>query len=140
MAASVPQFESIITFTLGGTSFKEDCVSAKIVPAAGDTKSIKTLDGVDHSRVAGPTWAIELEIVVDWDTSRPGLAYYLWNNQGDTVAFVLNVHDAAISTTKPAITGNCVLNPVQYGGDGNDFATATVTLPIDGALTLDTTP
>jgi hypothetical protein len=140
MAASVPQLPKIITFTLGGTSFKEDVLSAGVVPAPGQVLSVTTLDGVVHQDVAKETWALELEAIIDWDTTRPGLAYYLQNNAGDEVAFVLNVHDAAISTSKPAITGTCRLVPMQYGGTGNAYATATVSLPISGDPTVDTTP
>lgn len=140
MAASVPQLLKIVTLTLGGSSFKEDAVSAQIVNEAGEVQSVLTLDGIRHQDAAPSAWFLEIEAVIDWDTVRPGLAYYLFNNEGDTVAFVFNAHDAAISTTKPAITGSCVLVPLPYGGTGNEFASATVRLPITGALTVDTTP
>ena len=55
-------------------------------PRPGDVQSVTTLDGITHQDVAAPTFGIRVRMVVDWDTVRPGLAYYLWNNQGDEVA------------------------------------------------------
>ena len=148
MAASVPQLLKVVTFTLTdsagtpstSTSFKEDAVSIQIVNEAGDVQSILTLDGVIHQDASLSKWFLEIEAVIDWDTTRPGLAYYLFNNEGDTAAFVFGWNSAAVSTSNPQITGSCVLVPLPYGGTGNEFATATVRLPITGTLTVDTTP
>lgn len=141
MAAAVPQIPKVVTFKLGTTSFKEDAVGVQVVNEAGDVQSILTLDGVTHQDASSSTWFLEVEAVLDWDTTRPGLAYYLYNNEGDTVAFEFGWNaGAAISTTNPSVTGSCVLVPLPYGGTGNEFATATVRLPITGALVVDTTP
>ena len=148
MAASVPQIPKVVVFTLAdaagtpsaATSFKEDCVSIQIVNEAGDVQTILTLDGVTHQDASNSTWFLEIEAVLDWDTVRPGLAYYLYNNEGDTANFVFNWNTTALSTTNPGIAGSCVLVPLAYGGTGNEFATAKVRLPITGALTVDTTP
>lgn len=148
MTASVPQILKIVTLTFTdsagtpntATSFKEDVVSAQVVNEAGDVQSVLTLDGITHQDASASTWFLELECVIDWDTTRPGLAYYLFLNEGDTAAVVFNAHDAAISTSKPALNFNVKLVPLPYGGTGNEFATATVRLPIDGAITVDTTP
>ena len=141
MAAAVPQIPKVVVFKLGTTSFKEDAVGIQVVNEAGDVQSILTLDGVTHQDASSSTWFLEVEAVLDWDTTRPGLAYYLFNNEGDTVAFEF-AWDAghAVSTTNPELTGSCVLVPLPYGGTGNEFATATVRLPITGALVVDTTP
>ena len=140
MAPSVPQLPKIVTFTLGASSFKEDATGIQIVNEAGDVQTVITLDGITHQDASNSTWFLEVTAVLDWDTTRPGLAYYLFNNEGDTVAFVFAWNTSAISTSNPAITGSCVLVPLPYGGPGNEFATATVRLPITGALTVDTTP
>ena len=140
MAASNPQFPDIVTFTLGGTSFKEDLVSLAIVPIGVDGKSVLTLDGVNHARATVARWELQGTAVVDWDTSRPGLAYKCFNDEGDSVAFVYLPNASAISATNPAANGNCRLSPIAFGGDGNDYATFDFVFPVDGALTLDTTP
>jgi hypothetical protein len=138
--AAVPQLLKIATFTLDGTDFTDDLVDAAVVPKPGDIQSVTTLDGTTHQDAAAETWAINLTIVIDWDTVRPGLAYYLFNNKGDEVPFRFRKDTAAISTSNPEIQGNVKLVPVQYGGEGNTYATAEVVLPINGTPTVDVTP
>ena len=135
-----PQLLKIITFTLDGTDFSDDALDVEVVPTPGDIQTVRTLDGVSHSDAEAETWGLRIRCVVDWDTVRPGLAYYLFNNKGDTVAFRFRKDTNAISTSNPEIQGNCVLVPIGYGGTGNEFAEQEVVLPIDGDITLDTTP
>lgn len=135
-----PQLLKIITFTLGGQDFSEDALDVEVVPAPGDIQKVTTLDGITHQDAASESWALRVRAVIDWDTTRPGLAYYLFNNKGDTVAFVFKDDTSAISTTHPSITGNVKLVPISYGGKGNEFAEGEVLLPIDGDPVLDTTP
>ncbi len=135
--ASVPQILKNITFTLklgAGTAydFSMDVLDAAVVPAAGATQTVLTLDGVPHTDTATETWTLDLRCIVDWDTVRPGLAWYLNNNKAQTVAFVLIDTDATVSTTHPKLTGSCICVPIQYGGTGNTYAEATVSLPLVG--------
>jgi hypothetical protein len=138
--AAVPQILKNITFTLGGADYSLDVLDVAVVPTPGATQSVLTLDGVAHTDVATETWSLDLRCIIDWDTVRPGLASYLNTNKGSTVAFIFRDTDATISTTKPAMTGNCVLQPIPYGGTGNTYAEATVSLPLTAAPTVDTTP
>lgn len=137
---SNPQILKVITFTLGAQDFSLDVVDAAVVPEPGDVQTIRTLDGVSHSDAEAETWVLNLTCVVDWDTTRPGLASYLFDNKGDKVAFELRHNEDAISTSNPSIKGTVTLVPIQYGGTGNEYATAEVSLPIDGEITVDTTP
>ena len=137
---SVPQLLKVITLTLGANDFSLDVVDAAVVPEPGDVQTIRTLDGVSHSDAEGETWALNLTCVIDWDTTRPGLASYLNTNKGTKVAFELRKDESAISTSNPSIKGTVTLVPIQYGGTGNEYATAEVSLPIDGDITVDTTP
>jgi hypothetical protein len=138
--AAVPQLLKVITLTLDGTDFSMDVLDASVAPEPGDVQSITTLDGVTHQDAAAETWFLNLRMVIDWDTTRPGLAYYLYNNKGDQVAFRFRKDTEAISTTNPEIQGTVTLVATQYGGAGNEFAEAEVSLPITGALVIDTTP
>lgn len=138
--AAVPQILKVVTFTLDSTDFSMDAIDIEMVVTAGDVTSVTTLDGITHQDVAANTYGIRVRMVVDWDTTRPGLAYYLWDNQGDEVAMRFRKDTAAISTTNPEIQANVKLVPVGYGGNGNEFAEQEVVLPITGAVTLDTTP
>ena len=136
---AVPQILKTITFSLGATDFSDDVLDVEMVTEAGDVQSVTTLDGTTHQDVGAPTFGIRIRMVVDWDSVRPGLAYYLWNNQGDEVACIFADTTAAASATKPQINANVKLVPVGYGGNGNEFAEQEVTLPITGAVTVDIT-
>ena len=136
---AVPQILKTITFSLGATDFSDDVLDVEMVTEAGDVQSVTTLDGTTHQDVGAPTFGIRIRMVVDWDSVRPGLAYYLWNNQGDEVACIFADTTAVASATKPQINANVKLVPVGYGGNGNEFAEQEVTLPITGAVTVDIT-
>lgn len=137
---SEPQLLKVVTFTLDGTDFSDDALDIEVVPTPGDIQSVRTLDGVSHSDAEAETWGLRIRAVIDWDTTRPGLAYYLFNNKGDQVAFRFRKDTAAISTANPEVQGTVTLVPISYGGVGNEYAEAEVVLPIDGEITLDTTP
>lgn len=138
--AADPQILKVVTFTLGATDFSDDALDVEVVPAPGDVQRVTTLDGVTHQDAAPESWALRIRAVIDWDSVRPGLAYYLFANSGDAVAFEVKDTTAAKSTSKPSITGTCTLVPLPYGGDGNVFAEGEVLLPIDGTPVLDSTP
>lgn len=141
MTASNPLIEKVITLTLGGTSFAEDCIDAELVPTPGPTQTVITLDGVAHQSVAVESWALRLKIILDHDSGRPGLAYYLNTNKGTTVAYVFNPHSSgAESAAAPKWTGSVVLQPVSAGGSGNVFAEVEVLLPCTGVPVRDGTP
>ena len=141
MTAAAPLLEKLVKLTLGGSSFAEDVIDARIEPTPGDVKTVITLDGVAHQDVGTPTWALVLNMVIDHDSVRPGLAYYLNNNIGSSVAFVFNPHGTGSeSATQPQWTGNVRIQPAQIGGPGNDYAEFEVSLPITGTPTRDATP
>src|SRR5262245_39382087 len=106
MAASVPQLLKIVTFSLGGTSFKEDMVNLAVVPVDADGKTIKTLDGITHGDVQAASWQLQGTCVIDWDTVRPGFAYYSKLHEGESVACIFNANTSALSTTNPGLTFN----------------------------------
>lgn len=140
---AVPQIPKIIHFTLDGDDYSLDVIDAAVVPTPGAVQSVTTLDGVVHQDIAATTWGVALTCVLDWDSTRPGLAYYLKANAGDEVAFVLNVYTGGTATgdaDSPPIAGTCKLVPIPYGGTGNAYPTAQVVLPITGEPTLDITP
>jgi hypothetical protein len=143
--ASVPQIPKIIHFTLGAspTDFSDDVTAVRVVSEPGAVQSILTLDGVTHKDAEPASYSLELTCVQDWDSTRPGLAYYLWNNKDTKVAFAVNVHPSGTATgdaDMPPFSGTVTLVPISYGGEANVYATTTVTLPIDGTPVLDITP
>jgi hypothetical protein len=140
MAASVPQIPKIVTFSLATVSFKEDVINLAIVPDGDTEVSVLTLDGVTHKEVTQGGWSIKGTAVQDWDSARPGFAYYCYTHRGETVAFIYSATGTAESAGSPKFTGSCVLSPISYGGDGNVFAESEFSFPITGTLVLDATP
>lgn len=143
--ASVPQIPKIVHFTLGASpvDFSDDVTGARVVSEPGAVQKVVTLDGVTHQDAEPESWALELTMVLDWDSTRPGLAYYLFNNKGTQVPFAFNAHPggtATGSTTKPPISGTVTLVAASYGGDANVYSEATVSLPITGDPVVDITP
>ena len=140
---ATPIIPKIITFTLGASDFSMDVLDVAVVPAAGAVQKVKTLDGVTHQDAEGVSWSLDLRCIQDWSSTRPGLAYYLWNHQGESIAFVLNVYGAgqtAGSTTEPPISGTVTIVPIQYGGEGNTFVEAEVSMPCTIDPVVDITP
>lgn len=140
MTASVPQIPKVSIFTLGGASYIEDIVNIRIEPVDPEKSSITTLDGVVHQDVGVYSWKITGTAVQDWDSGRPGLAWYCWTNVGTTKAFVLKHETGTEAAATPKFTGSCVIAPLGYMGDGGVFATSDFEFVITGTLTLDATP
>ena len=143
--ASVPQIPKIIHFTIGAspTDFSDDVTAVRVVSEPGAVQKIVTLDGVTHQDAEPESWALELTCVQDWDSTRPGLAWYLFENRGEKHPFAVNVHPSGTATgdaDMPPFSGTVTLIPISYGGEANTYATTTVTLPIDGTPVLDITP
>ena len=142
MTAAVPQIPKIVTLTIGGSSsFKEDVIDCAIVPDGDTEVSVLTLDGVLHKDITAGGYKLVGKAVQDWDSGRPGLAWYAYTHRGETLAFVFNAHGSgAESAALPKFTGFLVISPLSYGGTGNEFATSDFAWPITGTLTLDATP
>jgi hypothetical protein len=143
--AAVPQIPKIVHFTLGSspTDFSDDITAARVVAEPGAVQKVVTLDGVTHQDAEPESWSLELTCVQDWDSTRPGLAWYLFENRGDQVPFAFNAHPSGSATgdaDMPPMAGTVTLVPISYGGEANVFSTSTVTLPINGTPVLDITP
>jgi hypothetical protein len=143
--AADPMLLKVISLTLqvgagDVEEFNTDCLDAMVVPTPGPIQTVKTLDGITHQDAESESWSLQLRTIIDWDTSRPGLASYLFTNKGLTAAFVFKGYNETIGATAPAMTGTVTLVPIQYGGAGNTFGEATVLLPLDGLPVVDITP
>lgn len=142
---AIPQIPKDIQFSLDLTGsdpkdFSLDVLDVAVVPTPGPIQSVKTLDGTKHQDAEAETWSLVIRCVVDMDSARPGLAKYLMTNKGSTATFKYRVVDGAISASNPEASGVVTLVPIQFGGPGNRFVEATVTMPIDGDPAYDHTP
>jgi hypothetical protein len=142
---AVPQIPKIVTFTLLATGdvaavpvdFSLDVIDATITSAPGDVQKVTTLDGIVHQDVQPETWSLDLNAVQDWDSARPGLAFYLYTFKGQEAAFEYNANGIGVATAGlPSLSGTCRLVPISYGGTGNQFAATVVSLPVTGVPTL----
>jgi hypothetical protein len=140
MTASVPQIPKVSIFSLGGASYIEDIVNIRIEPVDPEETTIVTLDGVVHKDIGVTTWQIVGTAVQDWDSARPGLAWYCWTNAGTSKSFILKHESGAEAAGTPKFTGTCIIKALGYMGDGGVFSTTDVVFPITGVLTLDATP
>lgn len=138
--AAIPAIPKVITFTIDDEDFSLDVLDCAIVPTPGPVQTIKTLDGVTHQDAESESWALVVRMVTDWDSARPGLAYYLFAHKGETQEVKYRVLDSAISASNPEASGTVTIVPVQIGGPGNRFVEATVTMPMDGTPSFDHTP
>lgn len=137
---AVPQILKTVVFTIDSEDFAPDIVSGRLAHVPGAIQTVRTLDGVKHQDAEGGTWQLELTAVIDWDSVRPGLARFLFDHDGDTLAFTFKDDTSANSAGKPLMTGDLVCVPIAYGGEGNTFATVEVVLPVDGTPVPDSTP
>lgn len=84
-----------------------------------------------HTDVATATWTCALAYAQDWETAD-SLSQYLHAHEGETVAMTF----APRSGSGPTFTADVIITPGAIGGPVNAYATATVTLGVDGKPTL----
>jgi hypothetical protein len=137
--AAVPIFMRNVLLTLktgAGTALEFQChvSEARVQVTPGDIVTTRTLcsSGV-FSSASPPEYALVLTGVQDWDTTAgsEGLAAFLWQNEGATLDFVLNIHGeaATASASKPKMSGQVVAIPGDYGGVVGEYAELSVELP-----------
>lgn len=86
----------VLTLDIGGTEFQVQCSKAQIVNNTDDGEIFYTFgnDGDDDStsfvEAADPSYALDLRFYSDWRSA--GISDYLWDNDGNTVAFQLDLN------------------------------------------------
>jgi hypothetical protein len=127
----------LLTLKVGAGSvleFQCNVSEARVQVTPGDIVTYKTLctSGV-FSSASAPEYALVLTGIQDWDTTAgsEGLAAFLWQNEGLTADFVLNIHGEAVvaSAAKPKMSGQVVCIPGDYGGTIGEYAEISVELP-----------
>lgn len=113
--------------SFAGTDYANQ-VSMAILEPDQDTKTYRTLvpDGVKQD-VDSAAWTLKLKGLQD-HTAAQGLARYMFDNDGTTVAAVLEPQAGGISWAVQV-----VLKATQIGGDQGDWAEIEIELPCEGA-------
>ena len=137
--ANIPK---IVYLMVGANDFSLDVTAARLEFVPGATQTVVTLDGAPHSDVTAGTWQFVGTAVQDWDSGRPGMAYYANANAGTLVACVFNTHadSATGDADSPPVAFNARVVPFSYGGEGGVYATTDFTWPVDGTPVWDHTP
>ena len=79
-----------------------------------------------HTDTSSSTWTCTLALAQDWETTN-SLSRYLFENEGQTKSMTFEPKAGGAS-----FTANVIIVPGSIGGTVNQFATATVTLPVSG--------
>lgn len=118
----------------GSTDYANQVSKARFVP---DTpiQTMRTLvpDGIVQD-VDSTAWTLELSGIQDLVTAQ-GLARYLFENEGDTVAVKVQPKAGGVE-----VQASVILVPTELGGEQGDWAQFEIELPVIGAPVLDDTP
>jgi hypothetical protein len=79
------------------------------------------------------TWSLDIEYYQDWQVDS--FADHLATNIGEQAVIKFNPHGDTVGPTNPTFTVNVFLVGGAVGGTVNEFATATVSLPVIGQPT-----
>lgn len=123
----------LITFTLDGTAFECQVKTWNIANNTDDGERYYTQcpDG-EFREDAEPDYALELEFFADWRSN--GISDFLWSNDQETVAFVLDHHPDIVGE-HVRWTGSVKVKAPNVGGEARTTEMTEVTLPIVGKPT-----
>jgi hypothetical protein len=88
-----------MTITIGGVSFQDQCSDAQIQNNTDDGEVFHTYGGDDASFVepADDSYALALTLYADWRAAQ--VSDWLWDHDGETVAFTLVHHPNVVGET-----------------------------------------
>ncbi len=114
--------------------YANQVTKARFVP---DTpiQTLRTLvpDGIVQD-VDSTAWVLELSGIQDL-VSAQGLARYLFENEGTTVAVKVQPKSGGVE-----VQANVLIVPTELGGEQGDWAQFEIELPVIGKPVLDDTP
>jgi hypothetical protein len=115
-----------ITFQLGATEFQCQVQSWQLVNNTDDGDLMYTFcpDG-EFREETDDDYSLELTFFSDWRSG--GISDYLWENDGETVAFTLD-HHPDIAAEHVQWTGNVKIKAPTVGGEARDTETTEVEL------------
>lgn len=112
--------------TLGTDDYSLVVSQAELVPTT-PTATFKAINGTSYNFSGKASWVLTAAFAQDWDNAA-SLSNYLFDNEGDTVAFSLKPNGA----TGESFTGNLVLSVGNIGGTADGVAASSVTFQVIG--------
>lgn len=124
-----------LTITINSQDYSPQCSSVELAYEA-KIETYQTLTGPTSIKT-GTSGTLTLSIFQDW-AEASSLAEAMWTaaEAGDSVAFVLTVGGASGT----AFAGFVVPQFPTVGGGADAALEASITLTVDGVVTMDTTP
>jgi len=115
-----------ITLDIGGANFEIQLTSWKITNDTDDGEKVDTFapDG-GFVEEADAAYKLELKFLADWRAA--GISDYLWDNDGETVAFQLD-HLYDVPGEHVRFTGEVQIKAPSVGGDVRTTELTEVTL------------
>jgi hypothetical protein len=117
--------------TINSVAYSAQVTAARLVPSQATNQYITLTSSTAKQEPV--TWTLEVEQFQDWATTT-GVSKLLYDLAvtGTAIAFTLVV---AAGTTRTA-SGNIIPVFAEIGGAATEVLSQTVSLPVDGALTL----
>jgi hypothetical protein len=110
----------ILILDIGGTEYQIQCRKAQVVNNTDDGENFYTFgnngsnDSTGFVEPADPAWALDLGFYSDWQLA--GINDYLWDNDGETVTFSLELYPD-IPAEHVIFTGEVVIKAPSAGGE-----------------------
>lgn len=128
-----------------GTEYRCQLTAATLTPSAAGGGGGATLSTfcADHSDAssAATTWTLDLEGFQSFEDAQD-FSLWAFDNEDAKAEFVLvpGQGGATVSATNPGFSGTCTIRPTVIGGTAKQYATFSVSLPVDTKPTKITTP
>lgn len=106
----------VLTLDLGGTEYQVQCRKAQIVNNTDDPEVFHTFGGDDEAFVepADDAYALDLGFYSDWRSA--GITDWLWDNDGATVSFQLDLNPD-IPAEHVVFNGEVLVKSPNVGGE-----------------------
>jgi len=115
-----------VTLTIGTDGYEKHVDAVTFTPSASSI-TWTGLGANTHTDMSTATWVLTLNYAQDWDTVN-SLSAYLFASEGLTKSVSFRPR----SGVGPSFTAEVVITPGAIGGAVNAYATASVTLGVNG--------
>lgn len=117
------------TVQLGNSDYTAAVSSATLTPSS----TVKTFRGLvptaNWANVTNATWMLDLNFAQSLGATD--LLGYLYANEGTSIPFTVKPDNGKGASW----SGTVILTPAAIGGAGDDYATSSVSLPVQGKPT-----